>query len=300
MLIKRLLRPTELLLLLAVLFAMLVQAPLVRNAVTAGLRLAIGSLVPSLFAFSVVAQLLVRMQLMRPLERLAAPLWRKLHLPEASLTAFLLGAAGGYPLGAQTVASLYTAGQLGKSEAEEALGFTNNCGLAYVVSVLAPILGLDLSDALKLYAVHIFAALFSAVALHWLYGSVKDVAVQNRKVPAAESFASALTASVGNAAVSMLTLSGFVCLFFVISALIRLLPVSLPNFVFGVLELSAGVAALERGDLALAAFLIGFGGVCVLCQTAAVTAMNKLRLQRYLLGKLLQGMFSVVVVRLFF
>ena len=138
MLIKRLFRHTALPLLIAVLAVMLVQAPVVRAAAAEGMRLAAGSVVPSLFVFSVVAQLLVRMQLMRPLERLAAPFWRRLHLPEASLTAFLLGMAGGYPLGAQSVASLYASGQLSKSEAEEALG---SCHMMPAFS-MAPVLSL--------------------------------------------------------------------------------------------------------------------------------------------------------------
>lgn len=298
--VKHLVGRSALPLLLAMLLVMLVKAPVVRNAVAAGMRLAVGNLVPSLFTFAVVAQLLVRMQMMRPLERLAAPLCRKLRLPEAALSAFLLGAAGGYPLGAQTVVSCFANGRLSSKQAEELLAPANNCGVAYVFSVLVPVFSLSPADALRFYAVHLLSAILSAVFLRAVFGRTDGPEAAEESISPPESFFAAFTASVGSAAASMLTLSGFVCLFSVLTALIRLLPLAFPEWIFGFLELSAGVAALERSDLVPGAFLIGFGGLCVFCQTAAAAAPHKLRLCRYLIGKLLQGLISMILVRLFF
>jgi len=276
------------------------EAPIVRSAVGTGMQLAAGSLVPSLFLFAVVAQLLVRTGLLRPFERLTAPVFRLLHLPKASASAFLLGAAGGYPLGAETVAALHSAGQLSRSEAEEALGFTNNCGIAYVVSVVAPKLGLTTAETLAFYAIHLLSALAAAILLH-AFGGTSDTtapATADRGKP--EPFSAALAASVRSAALSMLLLTGFVCVFAVFTALLRQIPISFPAYVGGILELSGGIAALTAGEHTTAAFLIGFGGFCVVCQAAAAASPHKLRLHRYLIGKLLQGVFSAIAVKILF
>jgi len=42
--------------------------------------------------------------------------------------------------------------------------------------------------------------------------------------------------------------------------------------------------------------LLGFGGLCVMMQVAAVTAGTGIKLRLYVLGKLLQGVISAVLI----
>ena len=68
----------------------------------------------------------------------------------------------------------------------------------------------------------------------------------------------------------------------------------------GSLELSGGVGAMAGMDpdpvhLALGSFLLGWGGLCVHFQAAAVTAGTGMRLSRRLRGKLCHGLLSAVL-----
>ncbi len=103
---------------------------------------------------------------------------------------------------------------------------------------------------------------------------------------------------------SSLLVSGFVVLFNIVICLLQALPwpsaVSgslLSPLLSGMLELSNGVCALEQWarsplGLAVCAFLLGWGGLSVHCQTAALLEGSGLRLGPYLGAKLLQGTVS--------
>jgi hypothetical protein len=68
-------------------------------------------------------------------------------------------------------------------------------------------------------------------------------------------------------------------------------------FALGILDLTGGVTAIspeQPGAVELAAFLMGFGGVSVLCQTMAVLEESGLPLWSAAAGKLLHGCFAAV------
>ena len=278
--------------------ALLAVPQALRTAVREGMELAVGSVIPSLFVFSVLTQFLVRMRLLAPLESLISPVFGRLfRLPGAVFSAFLCGAVGGYPLGAQTVAALYRDGALSKSTAETALAFCSNCGIAYIVCVVGPTIGLTVRESLLLYVLH----LSSAVAVGWIAGRLskqRDFSADNRTKPSQSSLASALSLSVADAAASMVTLTGMICFFRAATAAAEVVGVSVPKVLWGLTELSAGIASLGEGQVVAAAFLLGAGGICILCQTSV--SVTPLKLKKYLPGKLLQALLSAALAALFF
>lgn len=268
----------------------------VRTSVQNGMQLAIGSVIPSLFVFSVTADLIIRLEALRPASGLLSPLFRRiLHLPPDVASAFLLGAAGGYPVGAQTVVALYEAGRLTRREAEYALGFSNNCGAAYLIAVVGPQLGLTTAKSVWLFGLHLLAALLTAVLLRPLAMRGETASEHQSLIPTTanrESLAALLTGAVGRASLAMLRLCGWICLFSVATALAERVHA---GAAVGLLELSSGVAALGRNGLAAGAFLTGFGGLCVACQAASFAAPQHLRMRWYWVGKLLQAFLSAVL-----
>ena len=57
-------------------------------------------------------------------------------LPPQGASALVLGMLSGYPVGAQTAASLYASGQLTKEETERLLGFCSNAGPAFIFGMV--------------------------------------------------------------------------------------------------------------------------------------------------------------------
>ena len=129
-------------------------------------ELCLSTLLPSLFPYFVLTELWVLLGAAGTLGRRAGrwmgPLF---HLPGAAAPALLLGAIGGYPVGAQAVGRLYDQGALTRTEAEQTLLFCNNAGPAFVLGVVGG--GLFGSPGLgaALLAIHLGSALLLGMLL---------------------------------------------------------------------------------------------------------------------------------------
>ena len=141
--------------LLAVMAVVLARSEETAQAVRDGLALCAQSVVPALFPFFVLSGLFISMGCAGVL---APALGRLPGVSPAGASAFLLGAVGGYPVGARTVGQLRAAGLCGREEGECLLTCCNNAGPAFIFGVA----GLGCFGSLRagaaLYAIHIGSA----------------------------------------------------------------------------------------------------------------------------------------------
>lgn len=265
------------------------------EAVRRGLTLCVRSVIPALFPYFVVSGLFISLGFADGVGRRLEPLTRRLFgVGGAGASAFFLGLLGGYPVGGRTVGQLYRAGRLSKDEAERLLAFCNNAGPSFILGVVGVGCFGSLRTGIYLYLVHAF----SAVLVGILFRKKAPVSGQKFRYSAAFEPIAAFVRAVGEAAEGMVRLCGFVVFFLVILALITDLTGLSHPVLLGLAELTTGVTALEGrpGDLVWAAALLGWGGLSVHGQTAAVLSDTDLGLGRYFLGKILQAIFSAGVV----
>lgn len=265
------------------------------EAVRRGLALCARSVIPALFPYFVVSGLFISLGFADGVGRRLEPLTRRLFgVGGAGASAFFLGLLGGYPVGGRTVGQLYRAGRLSKDEAERLLAFCNNAGPSFILGVVGVGYFGSLRTGVYLYLVHAF----SAVLVGILFRKKAPVSGQKVRYSAAFEPIAAFVRAVGEAAEGMVRLCGFVVFFLVILALITDLTGLNHPALLGFVELTSGVTALEgsRGNLAWAAALLGWGGLSVHGQTAAVLSDTDLGLGRYFLGKILQAIFSAGAV----
>ena len=95
----------------------------------------------------------------------------------------------------------------------------------------------------------------------------------------------------------MLSVCAFVIFFYVLAAPLAALGGRLGPLLVGLTELFSltPLLAADGFGFVLAAGCAGWGGLSVLCQTAAVLEGSSLRLRNCLLGKVLQGLLSAVL-----
>ncbi len=284
-----------------------------------GLTLCAQMIVPSLFPFFVLSALLRQLGLPGVLGRLTEPVTARLFgLGGAGASAFLLGITGGYPLGAATVAQLRRDGALTREEGERALAFCNNSGPAFLIGAAGSGVFHSRGAGLLLYGVHVLAAVLVGMLLAPRARPARRAA---RAQIAVADFSTALPEAVRASVEAVLTVCGFVVTFSVVTGLLDAFGVlgaaagALSSrtgaelhfcraLLTGLLEIGAGLGAMEElaptaANLALGAFLIGFGGLSVHCQTAAVLADTDLKGARHFAGRLLHGLLSALLVLLF-
>lgn len=263
---------------------------------------------PALFPFFVLSNLAVGLGLGQWLGRRLEPVMSPLfHVGGAGGAALALGLIGGYPVGASTVRSLLEQGLCSLEEAQRLLLFCNNAGPAFLLSVAGVSVFGHMEVGLLLLAVHWLSALLTGLLLRG------DQTVSRLSTPADASPPSAaglLTRAVGSALSSSLQVSAYVVLFGVLLGLcqsaaagwITLAP-ALSALLSGLLELTNGISALPGISspalrLSLCGFLLGWGGLSVHCQTAALLEGSGLRLAPYLAAKALQGLLSAGLLAL--
>ena len=259
-----------------------------------GISLCLTSVIPALFPFFVAAQLLTALGAAEVLGRAAGPLFRRLFgIDGAGAAAFLLGLIGGYPVGAKAVGSLVRQGLLSPEDGARLLTFCNNAGPAFILGIVGSGVFHSPRAGVWLYLLH--AASATAVGLLLCRaGGAKATAVPRTasagtrrsavvpvKKPTA-SLAAAFIEAVQSGVRAMAGVCGFVFFFLV---LLRLA------------ELTNGILRLtpDRRGFITAAGLLGWGGLSVHGQTAAVLGGSGISLRRYLPAKALQGALSAVL-----
>lgn len=284
------------LLLCGVLIWFLADADAIRKAAAEALILCGKSVVPALFPFLAVSGLLVSLgfgEWLTPIfAGLMTPLFR---LPGQAGTALLLGLVGGYPIGAKTAADLYHEGALTRNEAERLLAFCNNSNPVFLISVL----GVGVFDSVRtgiwLWLIHILSALFTGILFRREgKGTIRQRMIRQKT---AVSFFSAFVASVRNAAMGMLSVCAFVTLFYTLASPLAELGGWIGPLLVGVMELFSLTPLLtpDTFGFILAAGASGWGGLSVLCQTAAVLEDSGLSFKPCVLGKVIQGGLSALL-----
>ena len=300
---------------LAVFAALLLRPQAAADGARAGLLLCAQTLIPALFPFMAASGLLLRLGAPQRLGEALSPLSRRLFgVGGAGGGAFLLGIFGGYPLGAVTVTELFQSGALEKKEAERLLAFCDNSGPAFIVSAVGTAAFGSAGTGFFLYFVHVLAAVLAGALARPKSGA------QGAKMPAAApaAFPRAFTESVRAATGTMVTVCGFAVFFNVLVGLLDAdggLSLAVGGIssqfgaalhftralLLGVLELGTGAAALQglapdAANLSLAAFLLGWGGLSVHAQAAAIALQGGLSPARHELGKLAHGLLSALLV----
>lgn len=283
-----------------------------------GVTLCADLILPSLFPFFVLSSLFIELGLAaipgRLLRRVMGPLFG-LNGPCAA--PLLLGAVGGYPVGIRTAASLYREGQCSQAELRRLSVFCNNCGPAFLFSVAGVGVFSSPKAGFLLLGTHLAAAFLVGVGFHLLDRSPPP-SPRRGSGAAFPSFSAVFPDCVRNAFSSTLNVCAFVILFSVLIALAEssgllqaaehLLagvfpqtpPVIFRSLLIGVFEISTGVCSLQEAAavplaLPIAAFLLGWGGFSVHCQSLPYLHESHADLKPYFAGKFLQGILAALL-----
>lgn len=261
------------------------------QAVRDALALCAQSVIPALFPFFVVSSLFIDLGCAAVLGRSLAPVMHRLFgVSGAGGTAFLLGIIGGYPVGGRTAGELYRSGQCEREECERLLAFCNNAGPSFILGIA----GLGCFGSVRvgawLYLIHVGAA----VMVGLLFRSTSRQMGRPEKTETPR-WADALIEAVRGGAMSMVSICAFVVFFLVILRLFSRFTGIQHGAILGIVEMTNGILRLanDRRGFIWAAGLLGWGGLSVHCQTAAVLSGSGLSLKRYFIGKALQAAISM-------
>lgn len=277
-------------------------------------ELCLSLILPSLFPFFVLSVLLNRLGLPGYLGRLLTPLASRVYgVTGAGASALLIGLTGGYPLGAAYIADMERSGAITAREGERLLAFCNNSGPAFIIGAVGAGAFGSGKAGLLLYLCHVLSAMLTG-----LFFRQKDYC---REIPPLQLdtvyISHALPEAVKQAMGALLNVCGFVMCFTVLVGLLDAggafsllcgqlsaafgLELQFTHAALtGVLELGSAAGAL-RGlsptplNMALAAGILGWGGISVHFQTLAVLAGSKIKGALHFAGRLISASIGMVL-----
>ena len=281
------------------------------------LRLCAETLIPSLFPFMAISDMLVRCGG-------ADLLGRILHRPMRALFgvsgegagAVLLGFVSGFPIGARSAFSLYREGRISKNELERLLSFSNIPSSAFIINAVGISLFGSRSFGITLYMIVLISAIATGILQRLAFGSkVKKgeptLSETKYHTPKRRNDIGipTLTASVCDSALGMLKVCAFVLFFNALVGALSAtadaipLPQSIKAMVFGFFELTGGISAaseLSPNTAALlAALFAGWSGLSVHLQIISLCPDGGISFKPYFVAKLFQGILSAVLMQVY-
>lgn len=294
--------------------------------------------IPSLFPFFVLSKIIVPY-----ISRLPCPgflkgfIERVFHLPYYTIIIILLGFMSGYPSGAKMTRDLFDQKLLNSKQASKLLPMANNCSPLFIIGTI----GAGLFKSIKLGAflllIHLISGIMAALITGKLVNSfdsgrkdnknnVQEVRRYNhgnlKRNTDPPGLSSLVTASIEEAAILCIKVSGYIVFFAVISELLSLLGVfSLLGGLFSVLftgslqsarymelmtallkgfmEITSGAQAIYnlKGiqlniQLAVVSIIFGFAGFSVHTQIMGIMKSTGSKYRVLFLGKLLHGIIA--------
>lgn len=297
-----------------------------------GLTICGESVIPSLFPFLVLSSFIIGSGLAGYCEKFFEPLTRRVFkLPGSAGAALILGAVGGYPVGAKAVAQLHEKGLLTKSQAERLLCIAINSSPAFIIGAVGTGFLGNPKAGLLLLAAHLGASASIGILMRPLakadiseHGQSKlrsQAHIGNRKCG---NFSYAFVSAVTGSAQSIIAISAFVVLFSALNSLLdsigftgavscflsKIFPVPAGDTGFfsrvltGILEVTNGCAAAAGSSgmaaVLLTAAVLGFSGLSVQFQVISMISDSGLSARLFILTRFLHIGFSVLYAFILF
>ena len=277
-----------------------------------GIELSVNKLIPSLFPFMVISEIIVNANACSLLTRaLGKPFSKIFAISPDGVLPFLLGMLFGFPIGLKSAISLYESGRIDKNELSRLSLFTSIPSPAFFISAVGEGLFGSALFGVALYIIALFGSVIIGVLSRLFFKEQSGeyfLILRNDRQLSGGGFVLAVTSS----AQTLISVCSFVVFFSMISEVLKQLfaftslnqAISIP--LLGTLEMTGGAAlasTLGESGAPLAAAILGFSGISVLCQFISISKQHRIPILPYLYSKLflaaLEFLLSLALIKNF-
>lgn len=277
-------------------------------------------IVPSLFSFLVLSELLnitgINTLIGRILTHIMRPIFK---LPGISSIAIVLGMTSGYPIGAKTTADLLKSKKISLEDANHLITFTNNSGPLFLSGAVG--IGIYQSPIIGnlLLISHYISAILVGILFRFIKKNTDNSSSfdkSNIEIISFSKIGSILGEIIKRSLSTLFMLGGFIVIFAVFTSILdslgflhyisktffpKLDIYTGKSIIYGLLEVTTGITSLANSELSLffkiiiTSFLIGFGGLSVHLQTLNILSDTDISTTKYFAGKTLQAILSSII-----
>ena len=274
------------------LFLTILHAKDVIVGVKEGVLLCVYTIIPSLFPFLVLTNMIHPLLLGHKIP-LLNHLGSIMGIPIGAESIFFLGALGGYPIGARIISEAYRHGELNQTHSRRLLGFCSNAGPAFIFGIVGTLFQQKYIPWI-IWGIHILSAIIVAMILP---GKSRCFCQISKKET--NTFLSSVEQSIRVLAKICSLITLFRAILYICQKWFKRMLSNTVWIIFsGFLELSNGCLSLSMitcdGErFIIAIVMLSVGGLCVGMQTKSIT--GSLGIGYYIPGKLLQTMIGALL-----
>lgn len=262
-----------------------------------GIDLCLGTLIPSLYPFTILSSLIVNLNITDFIESLSDWFSKLIfRLPGKCIGIIIMSLIGGYPIGAKMTKELYENGKLSQNDAQRLLLFCINPGPAFTISSIGCYMLGSKTAGIAIYTSVILSSLIIGILSRVLAQETEKI----KKSSANEynSFSEALVKSISNGTTVMLSICAWVCIFSCFNMLTEI--TSLSNevkFTINCLSEVTNACMVACGNLPLPiiAGIIAFGGICTHFQIMSSISETKLKYKYFIVSRIIHGALSAFI-----
>ena len=268
-----------------------------------GLKLCTDTLIPTLFPYMVISEMLVRSGTISFVSPTLGRVSERLFgISGASGAAILLGWLCGFPVGAKITAGLFESGTISAEEAEKVIGLCNLPSPPFLIFIVGERMFGSRAAGILLY--------FNLLTVTVIYGIITRKScytpINQAKISNYPPIFTVFTESVSSAANAIVKICAFVAFFSALTggltSILGGISPAIKAIIFSSLELTSGIAACSALPIQSLGFIIasasaGWSGLSVFCQIFSLshTGCESISMRAYLVSKAITAAASSAV-----
>lgn len=300
----------------------IINPKLSMEASLAGAKLFFYSVLPTMFPFMVICNMIINLDGIKLYSKILGPiLCRPLGLSYPCSFALVASFLCGYPLGAKYSTDLYKKGIIRHDEFLRLLNIASNIGPLFLLGAVGTsMLGNSTLGYLLLIPSYLSVVIMGIITKN--KKREKKISLPGKDITESKShynIGEVIKKSIEDASLNILVLCGYVIMFSVVISMVKTLFVStgtltglssllnIPEDIFnglflGGIEVTNGCNIIASSNLSilsklsLISFLSSFGGLSIIAQTSSFFYKENVSILKYFLYKVLQGIISFVLM----
>lgn len=293
------------------------------SAASEGINLWVFVVMPSLFPFFIISDLLIALRIPENIAMLFTPIAKFLFNTSGyGAYVFIMSIFSGYPSGAKITRELIDSQKITVEEGQRILSFSSTSGPLFIIGAVGAGMLQNSNAGYIIFICHVLGAILNGILFNFFKRRnfiVNEVTNKAYKLNAGSSHGNIMSSAIANSLYTSGFIGGYIILFSVIIALLdkitffstfsNILDTFLPNsasYFTGIilktsLEISNGckiISGLYCGfdaKLILSSFIIAFSGFSIIGQVASLINNTNINLKTYIIYKISHGIISSIL-----
>ena len=273
------------------------------------------NLLPSLFPFFIISELLIHYGFIELLsDSLYKIMNRLFHLPGEASFVIIGSLISGFPSSSKYINELLEKKKISIKDAEYLLKFNHFSNPLFVIGTIGVLLLNNRKIGLLILLVHIITNFLIAIIFRpkesinsynntSFFSGINKM--NKKRIDNNSSFVTILTNSIFKTFKTLLLLLGIITFFLIINTLIKqILPTNelISSIISGLLEMTGGIRNVSSLNIpinikaSIITFFISFGGFSIHMQVMSILSNTKVRYFPYFISRLLHGILSSSII----